>query len=118
MNGSKIKELLWVYLLASIMYGLFALLLLFPVHPISLAGWGMWFAATLPIVLVGEFVGSALFNNRTGIAIESDTDHVSMTRIAYGVFVAIALMLTTLVVATEFDLLSSAFWDRHISRNW
>jgi len=115
---NKIKELLWVYLLASVVYGVFALLLLFPVHPISLAGWGMWFAATLPVVLIGEFVGSALFNNRTGVAIDADTDHVSTTRIAYGVFVAILLMVVVLFLASEFDLMSSAFWDRHISRNW
>ena len=118
MATSRVKELLWVYLLANIMYGLFALLLLFPIHPISLTGWGMWFAATVPIVLIGEFVGSILFNNRTGIAMDPDTDHVSMTRIAYGVFVAIAIMLLVLFVASEFDFLSSAFWDRHISRNW
>ena len=115
---TKIKELLWVYLLANVVYGLFALLLLFPIHPISLTGWGMWFAATLPVVLVGESIGSALFNNRTGVAIDDVTDHVSMSRIAYGVFVAMSLMLIVLLVASEFDLLSDAFWDRHISRNW
>ena len=118
MARTKIKELLWVYLLASVVYGLFALLLLFPIHPISLTGWGLWFAATLPIVLVGEAVGSALFNNRTGVAIDDDTDHVSMTRIAYGVFVAMSLMVIILFVASEFNLVSDAFWDRHISRNW
>lgn len=118
MARTKIKELVWVYLLTSVVYGLFALLLLFPFHPISLAGWSMWFAATLPIVLIGEAVGSALFNNRTGVAIDDDTDHVSMTRIAYGVFVAMSLMLIVLFVASEFDLMSAAFWDRHFSRNW
>jgi len=115
---TKITELFWVYLLTSVVYGLFALLLLFPFHPISLAGWSMWFAATLPIVLIGEALGSALFNNRTGVAIDDDTDHVSMTRIAYGVFVAMSLMLIVLFVASEFDLMSAAFWDRHFSRNW
>jgi len=118
LRATKVKELLWIYVLASVVFGLFALLLLFPVHPISLAGWFLCFASTLPIVLVGEYVVSILFNNRTGLAVDTDSDHVSMTRIAYGVFVAIALMLAMLVVASEFDLLSSAFWDRHISRNW
>lgn len=118
MRAFKVKELLWVYLLASVIYGIFALLLLFPVHPISLTGWGIWFAATLPIALIGEIVGSALFNNRTGAVLDTDTDHVSMTRIAYGVFVAMAVMLIVLLIASEVDLLSDAFWDLHISRNW
>ncbi|MGI9263100.1 MAG: hypothetical protein ACR2QR_13730 [Woeseiaceae bacterium] len=118
MRASKFKQLVWVYLLATVVYGIFALLLLFPVHPISLTGWGIWFAATLPVALIGEFIGSALFNNRTGVALDADTAQVSITRIAYGVFVAIVVMLIVLLVASELDLFSNAFWDRHISRNW
>ena len=114
----KAKQILWVYGLASVMYGIFALLLLFPVHPISLTGWGIWFAVALPIALAGETLGSVLFNNRTGQFLDQDTDTISMTRIAYGVVVAIVLMVIALFLSTELDLMSDAFWDRHFSRNW
>lgn len=114
----KAKQVLWVYTLASVMYGVFALLLLFPVHPISLIGWGIWFAVALPIAILGETIGSVLFNNRTGQVLDQDQDGVSMTRIAYGVVVAIVIMVIALFLSTELDLMSDAFWDRHFSRNW
>jgi len=41
-----------------------------------------------------------------------------MTRIAYGVFAAIAVMILVLIIESEADLFSYAYWDRHISRNW
>ena len=114
----KFKQILWVYALASVAYGIFALLLLFPVHPISSTGWAIWFATALPIAVIGEAVGTVLFNNRTGLAIDDDPDRISMTRIAYGIVVAIVLMVATLYMATEFDWMSDGFWDLHFSRNW
>lgn len=118
MSRRKAVEILWVYALASVMYGVFAVFLLFPMHPISPTGWGIWFAAAVPVTLIGESVGSVLFNNRTGQVLGPDTDGVSMTRVAYGIVVAIVLMLAILLVASEFDLLADASWDRHFSRNW
>lgn len=114
----KAKQILWVYVLASVMYGIFALLLLFPVHPISLTGWGIWFAVALPIALAGETIGSVLFNNRTGQFLDQDVDGISITRVAYGVVVAIVLMVVVLYLSTELNMMSDAFWDRHFSRNW
>lgn len=114
----RLGQILWVYLLAGVAYGLFALLLLFPIHPISGTGWSLWFAIAAPVAVLGEGIGSMLFNNRTGQAVDASADGLSMTRIAYGVVVAILLMVALVLAVTEFDLVSDAAWDRHFARNW
>jgi hypothetical protein len=118
MSLRKTKEILWVYALASVAYGIFALLLLFPIHPISATGWGIWLAVSAPVAMAGETIGTIVFNNRTGLAIDDDVEQVSMTRVAYGIVVAILVMVALLFIASEFDLLADAAWDRHFSRNW
>ena len=87
-------------------------------HPISLTGWGIWLAVAFPVALAGEFIGSVLFNNRTGQFLDQEADGISMTRVAYGVVVAIVLMVVLLYLSTELDWMSDSFWDRHFSRNW
>jgi hypothetical protein len=114
----KAKEIISVYVVASVVYGLFALVLAFPFHPITILGWAIWFVAALPIAGVGEAVGSTIFDKRIGEAISDDTDKVSVSRVAYGVVAALLFFATIWIVVLLLDVGRSDFWDTHFSSNW
>jgi hypothetical protein len=111
-------EFIWIYLVASVFYGLFALMLAFPFHPVTVLGWFLWFLAALPVAMVGEAIGSITFNARIGKAIDPDTDRVSAGRVAYGVVAALLLMSMLLTIVWLLDLAWGDFWDSNFSSNW
>jgi hypothetical protein len=114
----KAKEFLLIYVFASIAYGLFALILAFPFHPITSLGWVIWFVVALPIVLFGEAVGSAIFNRRIGEAIGGNSDHLSVGRVAYGVVAALLFLTIILFFVWLLDLGWGDFWNTHFSKSW
>lgn len=114
----KAKEFISIYVVASIVYGLFALLLTFPFHPITVLGWTVWFAAALPIAGIGEAVGSAIFNKKIGESIDEDTDRISAGRIVYGVVAALVFFTSLWFVVWLLDVGWGDFWGVHFSSNW
>ena len=114
----KAKEFISIYVFTSVAYGLFALILAFPFHPITVLGWVIWFVAALPIAMAGEAVGSVIFDRKFGEAISDDTDHVSAGRIAYGVIAALIFLTIILFVVSLLDIGWGDFWDVHFSSNW
>jgi hypothetical protein len=114
----KFIEFIWIYAVVSVLYGLFALLLFFPFHPITAIGWVVWFVAALPISMAGEAVGSAAFNKKTGVAINPDTEQVSAGRIGYGVIVALMFIFIILFVVSLLGAAGGDFWDTNFSSDW
>ena len=114
----RTKEFFSIYVVASFVYGLFALILAFPFHPITILGWTIWFVAALPIAGIGELVGSAIFDKKIGEAIDDDTDHASAGRIAYGVVAALIFFTILWFVIWLLDIGWGDFWDAHFSNNW
>jgi hypothetical protein len=114
----KAKEFISIYVVASVAYGLFALILAFPFHPITVLGWVIWFVAALPIAGAGEAVGSAIFDRKIGEAISDDTDHVSAGRVAYGVIAALLFLTIILFVVWLLDVGWGDFWNTHFSSSW
>jgi hypothetical protein len=68
--------------------------------------------------MVGEAIGSTVFNRKTGKAINTDTDHVSAGRIGYGVGVTLIFLVIIFAVAGLLDMAWGDFWDANFSRNW
>jgi hypothetical protein len=114
----KTQEFISIYIVASVACGLFALILAFPFHPITKLGWAIWFVAALPITMVGELVGFAVFDKKIGSAISGDTDHVSAGRVAYGVVAALLFFTVIWFVVWLLDLGRGGFWDAHFSNSW
>jgi len=114
----KAKEFVSIYVVASVVYGLFALILAFPFHPITAIGWAIWFIAALPIAGVGEAIGSAIFDRKIGEAISEDKDQVSGGRIAYGVVAALLFFTIMFFVVRLLDVGWGDFWDTHFSSSW
>ena len=114
----KSIEFIWIYLFVSVFYGLLALLLLFPFHPITATGWIVWFLAALPISMAGEAVGSVVFNKKTGATINPDTERVSVGRIGYGVVVTLTFIAFLLFVGNLLGAAGGDFWDTNFSSDW
>ena len=114
----KAKEFVSIYIVASLICGLIALILAFPFHPITALGWAIWFVAALPIAGAGEAVGTAIFDKKIGEAISDDTDHVSGGRIAYGVVAALLFFTILFFVVGLLDAGWGDFWDTHFSSSW
>ena len=114
----RFKEFVSVYFIASILYGLFALLLVYPFHPISTIGWTIWFVAALPVAMIGEAAGSIFFDRNIGKAISDDTERVSTGRIAYGVIAALMLLTISLFLVWLLEIGWGDFWDAHFSTSW
>ncbi len=60
----------------------------FPNYPKTLFGWALFLALALPIILIGEVIGSGLWKNHLLRRIDERTDKglSSFLRIVYGVF--------------------------------
>jgi hypothetical protein len=114
----KAKEFLSIYVVASVVYGLLALILAFPFHPITVLGWTIWFVAALPIAGIGEAVGSAIFDKKIGASIDEDTDHVSAVRVAYGVVAVLVVFCSIWFVVWLLDVGWGDFWKAHFSSSW
>lgn len=114
----KTIEFVSIYAIVSILYGLFALLLLFPFHPITAVGWLVWFVAALPLAMAGEAIGSAAFNRKAGKTINPNTESVSVGRIGYGVVVMLIFVVLILFVVGLLGEMSGDFWDTNFSRDW
>lgn len=114
----KSVEFIWIYLVVCVLYGLFALLLFFPFHPITTTGWIVWFLAALPVSMAGEAVGAAVFNKKSGETINPDTDHLSAGRIGYGVVVTLILLVVLFVIAGLLDTVWGEFWTANFSSDW
>ena len=114
----KTIELVSIYAVVSILYGLFALLLLFPFHPVTTIGWLVWFVIALPLAMAGEAIGSAAFNKKTGKAINPNTESVSVGRIGFGVVVTLIFVVLILFVVALFDAAAGDFWDTNFSKDW
>ena len=111
-------ELVWIYVVFGFVYGLLALLLLFPFHPITLTGWVIWFVAALPVTIAGEAIGSAVFNRKTGRAIDPSVQRVSVGRIGYGVVAALLLLFVVFFVVYLLGAAGGEFWERNFSDDW
>jgi len=83
------------YVVISVVLGALALFLSFPARPTTGIGWLLLFALALPLTLIGELVGDALFRNPLSQAVEKRTQRRSFSwlRIATGLVV----MLTACV---------------------
>jgi len=114
----KSKEFISIYVISSVLYGLLALLLAYPFYPISPLGWAIWFAAALPIAMLGEAAGSIIIDEKIAEAINDDTEHVSAGRIAYGVLAVLIFLTITLFLVWLLDIGWGDFWDAHFSKSW
>ncbi len=83
----RLLQFLAMYVGTSIALALLWLLLSFPKHPTSAAGWAWLLFLALPVQLGAEFVGDLLWKNNVAQAIEMKTQQqpFSWLRIAYGV---------------------------------
>ncbi len=80
-----------VYVAISIALGALALLQSFPARPTTWVGWLLLFALALPVTLIGEFVGDALFRNPVSRAVERNTQGQAFSWLR--VVMGLALML-------------------------
>ena len=112
---TRYLEVASIYLIVSVCYGLLALLLFFPLRPITATGWLVWFVTALPIALASEFVGSAFFNRRTSNAINSNSDRLSVGRIAYGVVAMLILLFLAHFVIDLLGAIGGDFWEANFS---
>lgn len=114
----KSIEFIWIYLVVSVLYGLFALLLFFPFHPVTAMGWIVWFLAALPVSMAGEAVGAAVFSRKNSKTINPDTDHLSARRIGYGVVATLIFLVILFAVVGLLEVAGGDFWDANFARDW
>lgn len=106
------------YLLASGVFGLIGLLLLYPYHPTTWLGGALWFLGVLPLLAAAEGLGGLFMTEKVSRAISPREDKLSVGRIAYGVF---AVLLILVIVSLGFSLagaIGGEFWDTHFSDSW
>lgn len=114
----KVFVFVSIYLVVCVLFGLVALLLAFPLHPITIIGWMVWFAATLPVAAAGESIGSTLFSTKIGTTISPDTKRLSAGRIGYGLVVMLVFLGLVFFIADLLGTAGASFWDINFSRVW
>lgn len=109
-DEKRMRRIIGLIALTAFLSGLTAIGLLFslyPWHPTTAWGWAAFVALALPITIVAELFGKAMFENRYARSLGADTKpgSVSFGRVAYGVvafgiFVAVVLgILATVGIA-------------------
>ena len=96
---TRLLKIIAVYIALSAIAAVGALIEIFPKHPTTAAGWALLLLLTLPLVIVGELIGAALWRNRLAQAIEAKTKGRALSgwRILYAL--AAMLLLFILVFA-------------------
>lgn len=90
---ARLLRLIAAYIALSAIAALFVLIGIFPWHPATAGGWGLLLALALPLIIVVELVGEALWRNRLAQAVEAKTKERSLSglRILYALVVMLLL---------------------------
>jgi di/tricarboxylate transporter len=96
---ARLLKIIAAYILLSAIAAVGVLIGIFPKHPTTIGGWCLLLVLALPIIIVGELIGEALWRNRLAQAIEAKTKERSLSalRIIYALMVM--LLLFSLVFA-------------------
>lgn len=88
--------------LLAVVAALALLVNVFPQHPTSVRGWLVFVALALPILVIGELIGNAIFENRfvRSIGKNSQSGRISWARVTYGVVALLLLAVGCGVAAT------------------
>jgi hypothetical protein len=95
----QIVRFLWIYFFVSIFATAALPIDTWPHHPTSILTWVLLFAISLPVTLLGEWLGDGLMDNPLTVSIERGTrgSKLSWARIAY--FVAMLVLLAICAAA-------------------
>lgn len=102
----------------SAFFSLLALALLYPIHPVTVAGSIFWFLAVLPIYIIGEGITSLFVNEKVGRFINKNTSKTSVGRIGYGVLVMCVFLLIFGLFASVVGEGFSPFFENNFSDTW
>jgi polyferredoxin len=98
---ARLLKIIVAYIALSAIAAVFILIGLFPWHPITAGGWGLLLVLALPLTIVGELIGEALWRNRLAQAVEKKTKERSLSglRILYALVVMLLLFSFVFAVA-------------------
>lgn len=82
---ARLLKIIAKYITLSAIAAILVLLEVFPTHPTTASGWGLLLVLALPLTIVGELVGEALWRNRLAQAVEAGTKErsFSVLRVLY-----------------------------------
>jgi hypothetical protein len=89
----RVIKFLGLYVAISIFAAVVLLIYVFSHYPKSIVGWVLFFVLALPIAIIGEAIGEAIWRNPVARKLERLTSDRSLSwlRICYG-FIAILLL--------------------------
>ena len=114
----KFVAFLCIYLAINSVFAVFALALLYPFHPVTIAGSITWFLAVLPISILGEWLGGIVFGQQAGKFINRNTSGTSVGRIGYGVLVTVRLCIALGGFLYLLGEGFTAFFEKNFSDDW
>jgi polyferredoxin len=98
---ARLLKIIVTYIALSAIAAVFVLIGLFPWHPTTADGWGLFLVLALPLTIVCELIGEALWRNRLAQAVEEKTKERSLSglRILYALVVMLLLFSLVFAVA-------------------
>ena len=114
----KYADFVFVYLAMSAFFALLALALFYPYHPVTFVGGIFWYFGVLPILMIGEGIGSIFINYKVGKFINKDTSSTSIGRIGYGVLVTIIILIIFGVFVFLIGEGLNPFLEKNFSNEW
>ena len=111
-------KLLALYSVAAIAVGIGALVAAYPYHPITTAGWAVWFLLALPVYVTLESIAGRIFSKRIGYKIDESQENISVRRIIFGFAFAVTAMLVGMVIVLSAGVAGGNFWEVNYSSVW
>ena len=108
------------YLAISIFISGFALIIVYPWHPITPLGWSIYFLFIPPLYLLGEYVGSKMLSERISENIESvkKAPYVSGQRMVYAFFIMVSVIIIVIIVQYILKHSFGEFIAQNFSNKW
>ena len=107
-----------LYTLAALVVGACALIAAFPYHPITIAGWIVWFSLALPIYIFLESVAGRVFSARVGYRVDDSRAEISVRQIVFGFAFAVVALLLGMAIVLIAGGAGGSFWEAHFSTSW
>ncbi len=111
-------KFLALYTIAAIVVGTGALAAAYPYHPITTAGWVVWFLLALPGYVTLEAIAGRIFSKRIGYKIDESREGISVSRIIFGFAFAVTAMLVGMVIVLSAGVAGGNFWEVNYSSTW
>ena len=94
------------------------LILLYPIHPVTLVGWIVWIGLSIPLLGVEEYLGEKIFSERISKRIDNRPTIMSAKRIFYGVVVSVFAAGLILLVAEIVKSSFGEFLNQNFPKEW